>query len=332
MNWFQKLFGLDTKHENQNKLKKSDVTTTAEKLNVPANIKQSDKSSSVSISEARAKAEELGILSPRAVAAALNLEHISKDTIYVHGVITCVCLKSLPVEVDITPGWAGGGKPVSCPNCGTRIAIMNGISDRTAIVVAVVEAVKQQYQSSKISLILTKYSDKQKEDEVKPQNNNKSDSIENCDWCSMTDMRDQNSLLSAFKNTQFNNAKPDWRGLEQLSSKLKEGWMRHVLWLNIGVECKSKKRWIEAARCFTISLWEYYQYSDWSDGRSASWGITELAEMPESWEIISSSLSPEKVAKLGEKLRIRSNRIDAGAELNKEIVLMIRETFTEWPN
>ena len=294
-------------------------------------IKKSDKGPSVSISEARAKAEELGMLSSLAVAAALNLEHSPKGTIYTNGVITCVCSKSLPLEVDITPGWSGGGRSVSCPDCGARISVMAGISDSTAVVVAAIEAVRRQYLSSKISLILTGYTEKQKEDVRRPPDSTETNSEVICNWCPTTDLHNHDLLLKAFMKTQYNSSKPDWTGLEHLSSSLPEGWMRHVIWLNAGAQCKSDKRWMEAARCYTLSLWEYYQYTDWSDIRSASWSVEDLVKKPESWEIISRLLSQEKASDMGEKLRSLRSKICTGEEI-RATVSMLRETFAEWPN
>jgi DNA-directed RNA polymerase subunit RPC12/RpoP len=157
MSWFRKLFGRGGKHDSES-IPKNKPTSSASKAHAKVAYK------SVSVSEARAKADELGILAPGAIAAALHLEQRPESTIYVQGVITCVCDKSLPLEVRMDPGWSGGAPTVTCPDCGTRIAIMEHVSDTTALITASIEAVKRQYQSSKITLILTGFTEKQEEE------------------------------------------------------------------------------------------------------------------------------------------------------------------------
>ena len=347
MNWFRKLFGQEAKSHDKEEAKTPPATPVAPtatasvgKVSSPTKVKEPVANTSVSMSEARAMANKLGLLSPGAVAAALHLGQKPTSTIYVNGTITCVCAKSLPLTVGMTPGWSGGGPGVSCPDCGARIAIMEKLSDNTAVVVASIEAVKRQYQSSNISLILAGFSEKQKEDEVKPASLKETATTGICDWCSASDLSKHDSLLRAFMQTQFDSAKPDWIGLERMSSRLPEGWMRHVVWLNMGCSCQGKKRWREAARCFTLSLCEYYKYTDWLDCRSGSWSIVELAQKSEPWEVISISLPPDRAAALGEKLRGRKNNLSSrgneaigvSAELNRTIVSMLSETFTDWPN
>jgi hypothetical protein len=205
---------------------------------------------------------------------------------------------------------------------------MEEMSGTTAVVAASVEAVKRQYQSHSISLILTGVSNRREEMPSRasiPSNGTTSDI---CSWCSASDLRDANALQQAFMKTQFTRAKPDWTGLERMASRLPNGWMRHVIWLNMGCECKGFRspRWAEAARCFTLSLSECYQYEDWSHSLSASWQIVEIADT------ITDSLSPEKASALKEQLRKRGSLgADPGAEVNRTTVSMLRETFTDWP-
>jgi len=313
-------------------------------------------STSASGSEARKMADALGMLSPGAVAAALDLGQKPTCTITVRGVITCVCMNSLPIDVEMTPGWSGGGPGVSCPDCGTRISIIGGFSDKTAIVVASIERTTRRYQSSAVSLILTGFSAEDKNADVesgpiedepsKPTSSvsvpqtpegaaslagaNPADGM--CDWISPSDARDHKSLQRAFMDKQFNSSYPAWSGLERLVAGLPEGWMRHVVWLNMGANCMSKKRWQEAARCYTLSLLEYYKYTDWSDGCSGAWSVAELAGIPELWERVSGSVSPDKAAALRARLQLRGREVNAGRELNWTAVSMLRDTFTDWPS
>lgn len=109
----------------------------------------------VNTSEATTKASELSILGPDAVAAALLFEQKPENSICVEGVINCVCNKSLKFELVMMPGIFGGGPTEICPDCGTRISIMEGISNNYAVVTASVEAVDRKYINSNISLSLT---------------------------------------------------------------------------------------------------------------------------------------------------------------------------------
>ena len=174
MNWFSKLLGREEKYLDLQKPQIPPVTSVApaasapaEKLSTSTEFKEPVASTAVSTSEARAMADKLGLLKHGAAAAALHLGQKPSGTIYVCGVITCVCSRSLPLTVSMTPGWSGGGPSVSCPDCGARIAIMEEISDDTAVIVASIEAVKREYQPAKISLIITGFPEKNKEVEVK---------------------------------------------------------------------------------------------------------------------------------------------------------------------
>ncbi len=116
--------------------------------------------------EAHAKAVDIGMIGDTsgAAVAALELDHKPATTIYVQGEITCVCKKSLPLEVRMDPGWSGGAPSVTCPECRTRMSIIEQVSDQTALIVASIEAVQKQYQSLSIALTLTGCVKKQEEE------------------------------------------------------------------------------------------------------------------------------------------------------------------------
>ena len=261
MNWFSKLFGRKPNHGDRRKTTASRTSLGANRPHPAsaAHARVADKSVSMS---ARAKAQELGILPPGGVAAALHLEQKPEATIYVSGVITCVCAKSLPIEIDSTPGWAGGGPAVACPDCGTRIATMAKISGDTVVVAASVEAVKLQYRSSKISMALTGVVKKQID--AKRQEERQS----GAPWTDGLRKSDHKQIISAFQKYELNKPHPDFAGLQATISALAPIW-QHVVWLDLGVRLGNEKRTNEAIVCLAQATRQYLRVE--SNNRSAAW-------------------------------------------------------------
>jgi len=213
---------------------------------------------SVSTTEAHAKAVEIGMIGTDSGAAvgALNFEQKPESVIYVHGVITCVCNKSLPLEVRMDPGWFGGSPTATCPDCGTRIAILDQISGKTAIIVASIEAVKRQYQSLNISLNLVGFSEKQDAQPAADQSNKMSQqipegnrSVSKPAWLDQRSIIKPQSIAYDFAKAELGKEKPDFKSFQKVLNRFSEGWEINNGWTVLVLECNKKNRPWFANQC-----------------------------------------------------------------------------------
>lgn len=285
MNWFRKLFVREAKYRDTEKTTISPAisvtptaTASAEKLFAPTKVKEPVTSATISMSEACAKADELGILAPGAVAAALNLDQMPESTIYVHGVITCVCKNSLSIEVGMTPGWSGGGPRISCPDCGTRIAIMETISDKIAVVAASIEAVSNQYRSSGILIQLSGIS-------MTSDSKKKVDIDETPPWIDSIEANTPERIGYCFVRNELNKEEPDFHSFQNKLEQFSKGYEINNGWTTLVIECrKYGKKWL-GNQCALKGL------SYFPEPRVTTWDMIDIADDIPKAEILRGKVS-----------------------------------------
>jgi hypothetical protein len=93
-------------------------------------------------------------------------------------------------------------------------------------------------------------------------------------WTDGIDKRDHKQIISAFREFELPQPSPDFSSLQSAISSFEPIW-QHVVWLDIGVVLKGKKRLDDAIRCFAQGTRQYLRVE--SDDRSAAW--LDLSEL-----------------------------------------------------